>query len=180
MLLLVFVSGCARSLNEIELIETNKVTVPSWVGMHTNKIYWSSEQLNFVAQRDSLENLALGVVQTENLAKMSFAREAFKRLMSDLKNILVQKSDIKDERHLWIECQTILESVISSTMLKNIEIADIYYRTWIKADENFEISTQVMILCNLNFGYWVDMKSKFKKALMASSTLKLHALAKEL
>lgn len=155
----------------IQLIESNKATVPSWISLDTEKIYWLDQKVEFVFARSGLRNLNLGVKQTELNAKYSFARTLSLHLLRMM---------LEQGKHFTLNDQKVLKkalvNIIDRLSYPKIVIADIYYRKWKSLKTSEADSIDVYCLAYLDLKDWQELKDSIGKELKRHSSTKVRGL----
>ena len=136
-----------------QLVESNKATVPSWISLNLENIYWLDERVEFVFARTGLSNLPLGIKQAQLNAFHSFARTLSLSLFN---KILEQRKSLSNDEKKALK--SVLVSKVDKLSYPNFKIADIYYRKWKSLEPGQADSIDVYCLAYLAFKDWQELK----------------------
>ncbi|NRA43393.1 MAG: hypothetical protein HRU09_00410 [Oligoflexales bacterium] len=159
----------------MQLVESNKATVPSWISLNLEKIYWLEERLEFVFARNGLSNLSLGIKQTQLNTFHSFARTLSLNLFYKL---LDQRNTLSNAEKKVLK--KLLVSQVDKISYPNFKIADIYYRKWKSQEPGKADSIDVYCLAYLSFEAWQELKKSLAAELDRHSNERIRQLESSL
>ena len=159
----------------MQLVESNKATVPSWISLEREKIYWLEERLEFVYSRQGLSALALGIKQTQLNTFHSFTRALSLTVFSELLEQGISLSEVQQKK-----LKQLLVSKVDKISYPNFKIADIYYRKWKSLEPGKADSIDVYCLAYLSFEEWQRLKNSLGVELKKHKNRKIRELWKNL
>ena len=177
---IVILSGCAHIFPQKQMVETNKSSVPSWIGIPLGMLHWEEDHIIFVTSRKNLRELELGVLQTEHYAYVSFSRAIFLKLLREIKNNLVPLRHFSGNSDFWNTLYKILDREIRAIVFKEVLIDDIYYRKWNDSNPKIKEHTEVLVLSRMKVANWLKIRQNIKVRLLRSHDKILKVIGRQL
>ncbi|MFK7825005.1 MAG: hypothetical protein AB8G05_12665 [Oligoflexales bacterium] len=159
----------------MQLVESNKATIPSWTSLEEEKVYWLEERVEFVFSRDGLSILPLGIKQTQLNTFHSFARILSLTLLNKL---LDQGKSLSNVQQRYLK--KLLVNKVDKISYPKFKIADIYYRKWKSLESGKADSIDVYCLAYLGIEEWQDLKNSLVVELKKHKIEKIRELWKNL